>query len=112
MRGHISPDSIFLPLEQIMRELLYKLLDEYSQQNVLRSWTTHLKGTPKKDYFQSTTFKGPLPTQKIVKIEPIRKKIKPGIDYNYSLLWHLTHLTMIDWTNTDGLKTCQYLHPT
>jgi hypothetical protein len=32
------------------------------------------------------------------------KGLKPGIDHNYSLLWNVTHLTMIDWTNTDGFK--------
>jgi hypothetical protein len=64
----------------------------------------HIKGTSKNNYFPSTTFQDPLPSQKTVKIEPIRKKIKPGIDINYSLLWHVTHLTMIDWSNTDGFK--------
>jgi hypothetical protein len=83
MRGHISPDIIFLPLEQMMRELLYKSLDEYSQQNLLRSWTTRLKGTSKKDYIPSTAFKDPLPSQKTVSIEPITMKIKPGIDHNF-----------------------------
>jgi hypothetical protein len=45
-----------------------------------------------------------LPSQKTVTIEPIRKKLKPRIDHNYSLLRHVTHLTMIDWTKTDGFK--------
>jgi hypothetical protein len=111
MRGQISPDIILLPLEQMMRELLYKSLDEYSQQILLRSWTTHLKGTSEKDYFPSTTF--PLPSQKTVKIEPIRKKIKPGIDHNYSLLQHVTHLTMILIGQIlMVLMTCHYFHPT
>jgi hypothetical protein len=57
----------------------------------------------------STTFKDPLPSQKAVKIEPIRKKIKPGIGHNYSLFEHVTHLTIIDWTNTDGFKDLQLL---
>jgi hypothetical protein len=63
----------------------------------------HLKGTSK-HYFPIITFQEHLPSQKTVKIEPIRKKLKPGIDHNYSLLWHVIHLTIIDWTNTDGLK--------
>ena len=70
----------------------------------------HLKGTPKKDYFPRTNFKDPLPSPNIVKIEPIRKKTKPGIDHNYPLPWHVTHLTIIDWTNTDIFKTCHYFH--
>jgi hypothetical protein len=88
----------------MMREHLYKSFDEYSRQNLLRSWTTHLKAPSKNNYFPSATFQDPLPSQKTVKIEPIRKKIKPGIDHDYSLLWHVTHLTIIDWTNTDGFK--------
>jgi hypothetical protein len=70
----------------------------------MRSWTTHLKAPSKSNYFSSTTFQDPLPSQKTVEIEPIREKIKPGIDHNYFLLRHVTHLTMIDWTNTDGFK--------
>ncbi len=35
MRGHISPDIIFLPLEQMMRELLYKSLDEYCRRSII-----------------------------------------------------------------------------
>jgi hypothetical protein len=69
----------------------------------LRSWTTHLKGTSE-NYFPRTSFKLPLPSQKTVEIEPIRNKIKPGIDHDYSLLQHVTQLTMIYWTNTDGFK--------
>jgi hypothetical protein len=30
MRRHSSPDIIFLPLEQMMRDKLYNSLDEYS----------------------------------------------------------------------------------
>ncbi len=103
MRGHKSPDIMFLPLEQMMRDKLYNSLDEFFRQTLMRSWRTHLKAPPK-NYFPSTTFQERLPSQKTVKIEPIRKKLKPGIDHNYSLLWHVTHLTMIDWTNTDGFK--------
>jgi hypothetical protein len=103
MRGHIPPDIIFLPLEQMMRDKLYKSLDKYSQQNLMRSWIAHLKGTSK-NYFPKITFQDCAPSQKTVKIEPIKKKLNPGIDHNYSLLQHVTHLTMIDWTNTDGFK--------
>ncbi len=74
MRGHISPDIIFLPLEQMMRELLYKSLDEYSQQYLLRSWTMHSKGASTNNYIPSTNFQDPLPSQKTVEIEPIRRK--------------------------------------
>jgi hypothetical protein len=103
MRGHTSLDIIFLPLEQMMRDKLYNSLDDFCQQNLLRSWRTHLKGVSN-NYFPKVTFQECLLSQKIVKIEQIRKKLKPGIDHNYSLLWHVTHLTMIDWTNTDGFK--------
>jgi hypothetical protein len=86
-----------------MRKHLHQSLDEYSQQNLLRSWTTHLKGTSE-DFFPNIIFQDCLLSQKTVKIEPIRKKLKPGTDHNYSLLQHVTHLTMIDWTNIDGFK--------
>jgi hypothetical protein len=103
MRGHPSLGIIFLPLEQMMRDKLYKSLDEFSQQNLMRSWTTHLKAPPK-NYFPITTFEDPLPSQKTVETKHITMKIKPGIDQNYFFFWHVTHLTMIDWTNTDGFK--------
>jgi hypothetical protein len=86
-----------------MREKLYKSLNKICQQNLLRSWTVHLKGISK-NYFPKITFQDCLPSQKTVRIEPIRKKSKSGIDHNYSLLRHVTHLTMIDWTKTDGFK--------
>ncbi len=54
MKGHSSPDIIFLPLEQMMRDKLYNSLDEFSQQNLMRSWTMHLKA-PSRNYFPSTT---------------------------------------------------------
>ncbi len=100
MRGHTSPDFINLPLEQMMRAKLYNSLDEFPRRNLLRSWRTHLKSPPK-NYFPNITFQEHLPSQKKVKIEPITKKLKPGIDKNYFLLRYVTHLTMIDWTNTD-----------
>ncbi len=103
IRGHIPPDIIFLPLEQMMREHLYQSLDEFSQQNLLRSWTMHLKATSE-NYLPKITFQDCLPSQQTVKTEPNRMKLKPGIDHNYSLFQHLTHLTMTNWTNTDGLK--------
>jgi hypothetical protein len=103
MRGHMTPNIIFLPLKQMMRGKLYKSLDKFTEQNLLRSWTMHLKGTLE-NYFPKITFQDCVLSQKTVKIEPIRKKLKPGIDHNYSLLLHVTHLTMIDWTNTDGFK--------
>jgi hypothetical protein len=56
MRGHIPPDIIFLPLDQMMRHKLYNSLAEFSQQNLLRSWTMHLKATSK-NYFPKTPFK-------------------------------------------------------
>jgi hypothetical protein len=62
-----------------------------------------------KKYFPSTNFEDPFLSQKTGKIETIRKKIKPGIDHNYSLLRHVTHLTMIDWSNTDGFKDLHLL---
>jgi hypothetical protein len=62
-----------------------------------------LKGTPE-NYFPKITFQDCLPSQKTVKIEPIIKKLRPGIDHDYSLLRHVTLLTMIDWTNNDGFK--------
>jgi hypothetical protein len=31
--GHISPDIIFLPLEQMMRKHVYQSFDKYSQKN-------------------------------------------------------------------------------
>jgi hypothetical protein len=71
--------------------------------NLLRSWTTHLK-EQSKNYFPSITFQECLSLQQTVKIEPITKKLKPGIDHNYFFLWHVTRLTMIDWTKTDGFK--------
>jgi hypothetical protein len=76
MRGHSSPDIIFLPLEQMMRDKLYNSWDEFSQQNLLRSWTVHLKAPPK-NYFPNITFQEGLLSQKTVQIEPITKKLNP-----------------------------------
>jgi hypothetical protein len=42
----------------------------------------------------------------------MEQKIKPVIDHNYSLLWHVTHLKMIDWMNTDGFKDLPLLPST
>jgi hypothetical protein len=78
MSRHISLDIIFLPLEQMMRDKLYNSLDEFSQQNLLTIWTMHIKGISK-NYFPKITFQECLPSQKTVKIEPIRKKLKHGI---------------------------------
>jgi hypothetical protein len=85
MRGYIPLNIIFLPLEQMLRDKLYYSLDKFSQQYLLRSWTMHLKGTSE-GCFPKKPFQERLPSQETVKIEPIRKKLNPGIDHNYSLL--------------------------
>jgi hypothetical protein len=33
--------------------------------------------------------------------QPIKKKIKPGIDHDYLLLWFVGFLTKVDWNMTD-----------
>jgi hypothetical protein len=34
--------------------------------------------------------------------EPIKKKLKPGIDHDNLLLWNVQFLTKVDWSITDG----------
>jgi hypothetical protein len=43
-----------------------------------------------------------LPSQLTLHHEPIKKKLKPGIDHDYLLLWFVGFLTKVDWSITGG----------
>jgi hypothetical protein len=44
----------------------------------------------------------PLPSQSTLHHEPIKKKLKLGIDHDYLLIWYVGFLTKVDWSITDG----------
>jgi hypothetical protein len=45
-----------------------------------------------------------LPSQRTIQNKNIKKKLKPGINNNYLLLWHVKYITMIDWKNANGFS--------
>jgi hypothetical protein len=102
-RNYPSSKDIFLPLEQMMRFKLYSSLIEPFRTQLLTTWEDSFQNQfdnifPKQDKIISTS----LPLQLTVCHEPIKKKLKPGIDHDYLLLWNVQFLTKVDWSITDG----------
>ncbi len=86
-RNYPSSKDIFLPLEQMMRFKLHSSLKEPFRIQLLASWEYSFQNQfnnifPKQDKIISTS----LPLQFTVRHEPIKKKLKPGIDHDYLLL--------------------------
>jgi hypothetical protein len=107
-KGHPSSKEIFLPLEQMMRATLFESLDEPNNNNLLASWESHLPKNIEK--FPTTqTIPSPLPSQLKVNHEPIKKKLKPGIDHDYLLLWFVSSLTKVYWSITEGFENVSLL---
>ncbi len=102
-RIYLSLKTIFLPLEQMIREKLYSSLKEPLRTQLLASWEEFFHNQiedifPKQDEIISTS----LPSQSTLHHKPIKKKLKPGIDHDYLLLWNVQFLTKVDWSVTDG----------
>ncbi len=86
-RNHPSSKDIFLPLEQMMRFMLYSSLKESIQKHLLASWDFFLQN-PIQDCFPNTEIiSKSLPLQLTLNHQPIKKKLNPGIDHDYLLLW-------------------------
>jgi hypothetical protein len=92
-----------------MRAKLYSSLNESFQTHLLASWETFLQ-TPPQDYFPTTEIiSTSLPLQLTLNHQTIKKKLKPGIDHDYLLLWFVGFLTKVDWNITNGFKNMPLL---
>ncbi len=95
-RNYPSLKNIFLPLEQMMRFRLYSSLTEPFKIQLLSSWKPILQ-TPPQNYFPTTEIiSTSLPLQWTIYHQPIKKKLKPGVDHDYLLLWFVSFSTKID----------------
>ena len=95
-RNYPSLKGIFLPLEQIMRFMLHSLLKGSFQNHLLASWEEFLQN-PVQDCFPNTEIiSRSLPLQLKLNHQPIKKKLKPGIDHDYLLLWFVGFSTKVD----------------
>ncbi len=86
-----------------MRFKLDSLLKEPFHKHLFASWKEFLQNQfgeifPQQDEIIST----PLPSQWTLLHQPIKKKLKPGIDHDYLLLQFVHFLTKVDWSITDG----------
>ncbi len=100
-RNYPCSKEIFLPLEQMMRAKLYNSLNESFQEHLLASWQNYSQTTPE-EYFPTTTIiSTSLPSQLTLNHQTIKKKLKPGIDHDYLLLWFVGFLTKVDWSISD-----------
>ncbi len=86
-RNHPSSKEIFLPLEKMMRFKLHSLLKEPFHKHLFASWEEFLQNQfgdifPQQDEIISTS----LLLQWTLLHQPIKKKLKPGIDHDYLLL--------------------------
>jgi hypothetical protein len=109
-RNHSSLKEIFLPLEKMTRFKLHSLLREPFHKHLFASWEEFLQNQfgdifPQKDEIILT----PLPLQWTLLHQPIKKKLKPGIDHDYLLLWFVCFLTKVDWSITDGFDNVPLL---
>jgi hypothetical protein len=95
-RNHSSSKDIFLPLEKMMRAKLYSSLTKPFQTQLLASWDDFLHNQIQ-DIFPNTTeiISTSLPLQLTLHHQPIKKKLKPGIDHDYLLLWFVIFLTKL-----------------
>jgi hypothetical protein len=83
-RNHPSSKEIFLPLKKMMRFKLHSLLKEPFHKHLFASWEEFLQNQigdifPQQDEIIST----PLLLQWKLLHQPIKKKLKPGIDHDY-----------------------------
>jgi hypothetical protein len=108
-RNYPSSKETFLPLEQMTRFKLYRSLKESFKTHLLASWETILQ-TPIQYYFPTTEI---IPTSLLLQLtlnhQPIKKKLKPGIDHEYLHLWFVSILTKVDWNITDIFKNVPLL---
>jgi hypothetical protein len=110
-RNNPSLKETFLPLEQMMRFKLYSSLKEPFQIHLLASWEFFLQ-TPAEHYFLTAAIISTyLPLQLTLNHQPIKKKLKPGIDHDYLLLWFVGFFTKVDWSITDGFDDVPLLPP-
>ncbi len=101
-RNHSSPKDIFLPLEQMMRFKLHSLLKEPSQKHLFASREDFLQKQFEDIFPKNEIITTSLSSQLTHLHQPIKKKLKPGIDHDYLLLWFVCFLTKVDWSITDG----------
>ncbi len=95
-RNHPSPKDIFLPLEQMMRFKLQSLLKGFFQKHLLESWEVFLQNSIQDCFPNTEIISTSLPLQLTLNHQPIKKKLKPGIDHDYLLLWFVGFLTKVD----------------
>jgi hypothetical protein len=68
-----------------------------------------LQTTPE-EYFPTTQIiSTSLLLQLTLNHQTIKKKLKPGIDHDYLLLWFVGFLTKVDWNITDRFKNMPLL---
>jgi hypothetical protein len=101
-RNHPSSKDIFLPLEQMMRFKLHSLLKGSFQNHLFASWEDFLQNQFEDIFPKNKIISTSLPMQLTLLHQPIKKKLKPGIDHDQLLLWFVHFLTKVDWSITDG----------
>ncbi len=86
----------------MMRFKLYRSLKVSFQPHFLASWAEILKIQSHNVFLNTEIISTSLPSQLTLHHEPLKKKLKPGIDHDYLLLWCVHYLTKVDWSLTDG----------
>jgi hypothetical protein len=79
-------------------------LNESIQEHLLASWQNYLQTTPEEFFPSTTIISTSLPSQLTLNHQTIMKKLKPGIDHDYLVLWFVGFLTKVDWSITNGFK--------
>jgi hypothetical protein len=103
-RNYPSSKDVFLPLEQMIRAKLYSSLNKSFQKQFLPSWQNYLQTTFDKYFPTTEIISTSLPLQLTLNHQPIKKKLKPGIDHDCLFLWFLGFSTKVDWNKTDGFN--------
>ena len=86
----------------MMRFKLYSSLTEPYQTQLLASWEDFLHNQFQDIFPKNEIISTSLPLQLTLHHQPIKKKLKPGINHDYLLLWFVGFLTKVDWSITDG----------
>jgi hypothetical protein len=85
-----------------MRFKLYSSLTEPFKIQLLASWEDFKKNQIEDNFPKNEIISTSLPSQLTLYHQPIKKKLKPGIDHDYLLLRFVSFLTKVDWSITDG----------
>jgi hypothetical protein len=95
----------------MMRDKLYTSLNQSYLNQLLTSWKASLQPlTPEKEYFPSALIiKTSLLSKWTINHEPIKKKLKPGIDHDNLLIRCVSYVTKVDWSITKEFKNVPLL---